>query len=114
MRPVFHRLATRIQAHVSISVLALLLERIIEIRAGDTWRNVSAQLASIKVIEYERAGARIQQTTALRPATAALLKTLGVEPPPPLHVVAPTPQSSAVVSTPPTTIPPPAAEADAS
>src|SRR5207342_3199266 len=43
MRPVFHRLAARIQAHVSISVLALLLERIIEIRAGDTWRNVSAQ-----------------------------------------------------------------------
>ncbi len=72
-------------------MLALLLERILEIRAGDSWRNVSAQLAAIKVIEYDRAGARIQQTTALRPTTAALLKTLGVEPPPPLHVVAPTP-----------------------
>jgi transposase len=99
MRPVFHRLAARIQAHVSISVLALLLERIIEIRAGDTWRNVSAQLAAIKVIEYDRAGARIQQTTALRPTTAALLKTLGVEPPPPLHVVAPVPEGSIAATT---------------
>jgi len=94
LRPVHHRLAARIQAHVSISVLALLLERIVEIRAGDTWRNVSALLAPIKVIEYDRSGARIQQTTALRPATAALLKTLGVEPPPPLHVVTPTPDHS--------------------
>jgi hypothetical protein len=37
MRPVFHRLAERIQAHVTISVLALLLERIAEIRAQDSW-----------------------------------------------------------------------------
>ena len=105
MRPVFHRLAARIQAHVSISVLALLLERIVEIRTGDTWRNVSAQLAAIKVIEYERAGARIQQTTALRPTTAALLKTLGVEPPPPLHVVAPAPNGSTAAATSPEAIP---------
>jgi len=113
MRPVFHRLAARIQAHVSISVLALLLERIIEIRTGDTWRNVSAQLASIKVIEYERAGARIQQTTALRPATAALLKTLGVEPPPPLHVVASAPQRPTAPSTLPADVVSPATKADA-
>jgi transposase len=113
MRPVFHRLAVRIQAHVSISVLALLLERIIETRAGDTWRNVAAQLAAIKVVEYDRAGARIQQTTALRPATAALLKTLGVEPPPPLHAVAPLPQDSTHASTPPTTVAPAPAEPDA-
>jgi transposase len=94
MRPVFHRLAARIQAHVSISVLALLLERIVEIRAGDTWRNVAAKLATVKVIEYDRAGARIQQTTALRPDCAALLKTLGVEPPPLLHVITPDPRGS--------------------
>src|SRR5262249_29960309 len=94
MRPVFHRLATRIQAHVTISVLALLLERIVEIRADDTWRNVSAKLSTIKVIEYDRAGARVQQTTALRPETTDLLNTLGVKPPPALHVVTPAPQSS--------------------
>ncbi len=113
MRPVFHRLAMRIQAHVSISVLALLLERIVEIRAGDTWRNVSAQLASIKVIEYDRAGARVQQTTALRPTTAALLKTLGVEPPPPLHAVASIPSSATPVSVLPAATPPDPTQLDA-
>ena len=103
MRPVFHRLALRIQAHVSISVLALLLERIVELRAGDTWRNVAAKLASIKVVEYERAGARIQQTTALRPEIATLLDVLGVQHPPRLHVVAPAPTvpATSVVTEPP-------------
>jgi transposase len=96
MRPVFHRLATRIQAHVSISVLALLMERIVEIRADDTWRNVSAKLGTIKVIEYDRAGARIQQTTALRPETTALLNTLRIKPPPLLHVVTPAQGTPAV------------------
>jgi hypothetical protein len=34
MRPVFHYRPWRIQAHISISILALLLERIAEIRVG--------------------------------------------------------------------------------
>ncbi len=85
MRPVFHFRPWRIQAHVSISVLALLLERIVEIRSGDSWRNVAAKLASIKVVEYDRGEVRVQQTTELRAEVAALLKLLRVEPPPRLH-----------------------------
>ena len=65
MRPVYHYRPWRIQAHVTLSVLALLLERIVEIRTGDTWRNVAAQLASLKVVEYDRGEARIQQTIDL-------------------------------------------------
>jgi transposase len=102
MRPVFHRLAERIQAHVTISVLALLLERIAEIRAQDTWRNISAKLAAIKVVEYERGGARIQQTTALGADVTALLKKLGVKPPPPLHALAAAPEPASNPSAPPT------------
>jgi hypothetical protein len=88
MRPVFHYRPWRIQAHVGLSVLALLLERIVEIRAGDTWRNVRATLESIKVVEYERGGVRVRQTTDLRPEAAALLRKLKVPPPPMLHEVA--------------------------
>ena len=87
MRPVFHWRPWRIQAHVTISVLALLLERIIEQRASDTWRNVAAQLDMIKVVEYERGEARVRQTTELRPAARKLLETLKVAPPPLLHEV---------------------------
>lgn len=88
MRPVFHWKPWRIHAHVTISVLALLLERIIEQRASDTWRNVAALLDTIKVVEYVRGGARVRQTTELRPAARKLLETLKVAPPPLLHEVA--------------------------
>lgn len=87
LRPVFHWRPWRIQAHVTITVLALLLERVVEIRAQDTWRNVRAQLETIKVVEYERGGAQVQQTTEVRPSVAALLKKLRVAPPPRLHAV---------------------------
>ena len=91
LRPVFHWRPWRIQAHVGISVMALLLERIAEIRADDTWRNVSAALETIKVVEYERAGTRIRQTTDVRPSVETLLRELRVAPPPRLHTIAETP-----------------------
>ena len=87
MRPVFHYRPWRIQAHVTISVLALLLERVAEIRTGETWRNLVAQLDKIQVVEYDRGEARIQQTTEVRPEAQALLKKLRVALPPKLHTV---------------------------
>lgn len=87
MRPVFHFRPWRIQAHVTISVLALLLQRIAEIRTGDTWRNVAAQLQKIQVVEYDRGEARIRQTTEVRPEVEALLKKLRVALPPKLHTI---------------------------
>ena len=94
MRPVFHWRPWRIQAHVSLSVLSLLLERVAEIRAGDTWRNIAAQLDTIKVVEYERGGARIRQTTEVRAEVVPLLAKLGVGTPPRLHTITPVTQSS--------------------
>lgn len=87
MRPVFHHLPHRIEAHVKLCVLALLLERIAEIRAGDTWRNLSAKLETIKVVEYERGGARVQQTTDVRGEVAVILQKLHMPSPPLLHQV---------------------------
>ena len=87
MRPVFHYRPWRIQAHVTISVLALLLERIAEIRVGDTWRNVRAELETVKVVEYVRDRTRVRQTTDVRPGVAALLHKLQVGSPPRLHLV---------------------------
>lgn len=89
MRPVHHYAERRIRAHVTLSVLALLLERVVETRAGDTWRNALAQLESIKVVEYENGAVRAQQTTELRPGVSVLLAKLRVDPPPRLHAVGP-------------------------
>ena len=88
-RPIFHWTPHRICAHVSLCVLALLVERIAEIRAKDTWRNIRDQLETIKVVEYQRGGVHVQQTTEIRPAAAALLARLKVELPPKIHGVTP-------------------------
>ena len=88
-RPIFHWTPHRICAHVSLCVLALLVERIAEIRAGDTWRNIRDQLETIKVVEYERGDVRVQQTTEVRPPVAELLGRLKVELPPKIHAVTP-------------------------
>ncbi|MFC1642556.1 IS1634 family transposase, partial [Myxococcota bacterium] len=87
LRPVFHYRPWRIQAHVSLTVLGLLLERIAEIRVGDTWRNIRYQLNKITVVEYEHAGARIHQTSELTPEQVSLLKQLKVALPPKLHSI---------------------------
>jgi transposase len=87
MRPAYHWAPHRIEAHVKLCVLALLLERIAEIRGGDTWRNLVAQLDTIKVVEYRRAEARVRQTTKVRPEVGALLNKLHVSSPPRLHAV---------------------------
>jgi len=91
MRPVFHYRPWRIQAHVTIAMLALLVERIAEIRTGNTWRNLADQLDRIKVVEYEHNGARVRQTSEIGPDLTALLAKLGVPLPPKLHAVAAVP-----------------------
>ncbi|HJX65644.1 MAG TPA: hypothetical protein VJ860_17025 [Polyangia bacterium] len=56
----------------------------------NTRRNIRDQLEPIKVVEYERGGVHVQQTTEVRPAMAALLGRLKVELPPKIHGVTPT------------------------
>ncbi len=83
----------RIHAHVTITVLGLLLERIIESRSGDTWRNVLDKLQTIKVVEYERDSVRVRQTTELRADVQQLLARLNIPLPPKLHDVQSQPDS---------------------
>lgn len=68
----------RIHAHVTIMVLGLLLERIIGIRSGDTQRDVLDKLQTIKVVECERDGVRIRQTTEVRDDVKRLVEQLNV------------------------------------
>lgn len=62
-----------------------------KIRAGDTWRNVRAELERVKVVEYDRGDARVFQTTQLQPETTALLRKLGITKPAKLLSVGPIP-----------------------
>jgi len=87
MRPVYHWRPWRIEAHVTISVLALLLERVAEIRTGQPWRHVREHLETIQVTEYDRGQSRILQTTRAQIEPASLLLRLKVPMPPKIHSI---------------------------
>ena len=85
----FHRLDERIRAHVVICWLALLLVRIAEREAGQTWRRMRAQLERIKLVTLAGQAGTVQQTTPLTDAQRAILGALGVPAPPPVTSLEP-------------------------
>jgi len=84
LRPVFHSAPHRIHAHVAITVLALLLERVAERACKDTWRNIRDDLKQIKLAQLSGPNGRVWQVT--EPATAARkrLKAMDILHPPAL------------------------------
>jgi transposase len=87
MRPVYHWTPHRICAHVSISVLALLLERVAEVACGDTWRNIHDDLKQIKLAQLLSPNGTVWQVTEPAPAAANRLKLLQINKPPPILLV---------------------------
>jgi len=82
VRPVYHWAVHRIHAHVALSVLALLLERVIEQACGDTWRNIRADLAQIKLAQLLSPHGEVWQVTEPAPEAVNHLKCLELKNPP--------------------------------
>jgi hypothetical protein len=82
MRPVFHWAPHRIHAHVAITVLALLLERVIERDCQDTWRNIRDDLKRIQLAQLSSPNGTVWQVTEPSPEAANRLKALKLKPPP--------------------------------
>ena len=82
MRPVFHRKEDRIRAHVLICFLALVIVRVAELRAGDTWRTIGDELGQIKQGRFRSPEGEFTQRTELSADQRQLLKALGVPEPP--------------------------------
>jgi transposase len=89
LRPVYHRLEQRIRAHIVICWLALLLVRLIERQAGDTWRNTRRELERLHLVTLAGAAGQVQQTTRLTAAQRDILHRLAIEPPPALTSLTP-------------------------
>jgi transposase len=89
LRPIYHRLDERIRAHILICWLALLLVRLAERQAGDTWRNLRRELERLHLVTLAGAAGQVQQTTRLTPAQRDILDRLAVEPPPRLTSLTP-------------------------
>jgi hypothetical protein len=89
MRPIFHWTPHRISAHVSLCMLALLLERIAENACGDTWRNIRDDLRQVKLAQLLGPQGEVWQVTTPPEAASKRLKQLNIHPPPTvLHIVA--------------------------
>jgi hypothetical protein len=84
MRPVFHWAPHRIHAHVALTVLALLLERVVERACGDTWRNVRDDLRQIKLAQLLSPDGEVWQVTEPGYDAANRLETLKIAAPKPI------------------------------
>ncbi len=81
LRPVYHRLEERIRAHILICWLALLLIRLAERQADDTWRNLRRELERLHLVTLAGAAGQVQQTTRLTDRQREILARLQIEPP---------------------------------
>jgi Transposase DDE domain len=82
LRPVFHYREDRIRAHVQLCWLALLLIRVAENAAGDTWRNIRCELDRMHLVTLATADGRTAQRTLTTDGQQAILRALDLPEPP--------------------------------
>ena len=82
LRPVYHHREDRIRAHVQLCWLALLLTRVVETRAGDTWRNLRHELDRMHLVTLATADGRVAQRSALTSGHKTILAALDLPEPP--------------------------------
>ena len=82
LRPVYHHREDRIRAHVQLCWLALLLIRVAETSAGDTWRNLRHELDRMHLVTLATADGRVAQRSTLTAGQKTILTTLELPEPP--------------------------------
>ena len=81
LRPMFHRLERRIEAHVKLCVLALLVERVVELRTNLSWARVRHTLRTLQAVEFRTARHRFFRRSELTSEVNALLQAIDIKPP---------------------------------
>ena len=89
MRPAYHRREDRIESHVQLCWLALLLLRVAETEAGDTWRNLRNELDRMHLVTLATNEGTVAQRTELTPGQRHILKALELPEPPRFYDFAP-------------------------
>ena len=90
LSPVYHRLPRRIEAHVKICVMALLIERVIELRCGKPWSHIRRVLGTLQASEFHASSHLFFQRNQPSKQLKSLLKKLEI--PLPDSVLGITPQ----------------------
>jgi hypothetical protein len=81
LRPVYHRLEERIRAHVLLCWLALLLVRVAENQAGQTWAAMRRELQRISIGTFTGPAGTFRQRTDIPNTARDLLTTLKIDVP---------------------------------
>jgi len=81
LRPVYHRKDERIQAHVFLCFLALLLVRIAERKTGMTWNKIKDHMERLHLGEFLSKDGRVLQTTEPTLEQLNILKQLKISTP---------------------------------
>jgi hypothetical protein len=82
LRPVFHHREDRIRAHIQLCWLALLLIRIIENTAADTWRNIRHELDRMALVTLATGDGQVAQRSITTTGQRELFTALGLPEPP--------------------------------
>jgi transposase len=82
LRPIYHRKEERIRAHIVLCFLALMLIRVAENAAGDTWRNIARELQRMHVGHFAGPAGRVTQRTETTPRQREILRALQLAEPP--------------------------------
>ena len=81
MCPMFHWVPRRIETHVRICVLSLLIERVAEIACQQPWSQIRRQLQTLQVTEFLTLKHRFFRRNELSPEVSRTLKTLDIAAP---------------------------------
>jgi transposase len=81
MTPMYHWVPRRIEAHVKICVLALMIERIAEISCGKPWNRIRRALDALQVTEFFNLNHRVLMRNELPAATRNIFKLLKIKAP---------------------------------
>ncbi len=78
MSPMWHWIPRRIETHVKICVLALLIERVAERTLGKPWAGIKKCLAGLQAANYETDSHTFVERNELTREHVSTLKALGI------------------------------------
>jgi len=81
MMPMYHWASRRIEAHVKICVLALMIERVAELTCDRPWARIRNALEELQVTEFFNLNYRVHMRNELTARTRKILNLLKIKPP---------------------------------
>ena len=92
--PVYHRLSRRIEAHVKICVMALLIERVAELACEQSWSRIRHSLADLQATEFHTSSHLFFKRNEASPELRKILKKLAIPLPNSVLSILPLPEDT--------------------